>query len=269
VFEPTPRKWRGIGEMPNSGTDEPPSFCPHTLLLQDGEEHSAEVCEERLEGDFLISVSPLRDASGDVVGSVHVARDVTNHNRAEQTLQESEERSRLMYERSPLGCPSTDTAILSVDMSVVAYLTKPLDFDELIPRMRAAIEQSRNRRALAAVRERLGSCLSELEAVESRPRLREDKADELVSIATIRTLASCLLKLLELASRSGTDWASQNVCELLDCPRRPAYCRAIVRTIHVLKETKDAFKSKALAELRSELEGIIGCAEGFRSQRQS
>ncbi|NQT36560.1 MAG: PAS domain-containing protein, partial [Planctomycetes bacterium] len=33
------------------GTDEPPSFCPHALLLKDGQEHTVEVHEELLGGD--------------------------------------------------------------------------------------------------------------------------------------------------------------------------------------------------------------------------
>ncbi len=66
------------------GTDAPPSFCPHSQLLQDGEEYAVEVHEERLGGDFLVSVSPLRDASGRLVGSVHVARDITERKQAEK-----------------------------------------------------------------------------------------------------------------------------------------------------------------------------------------
>lgn len=156
------------------------------------------------------------------------------------------------------GYPSMETAIRSIEMSVVAYLTKPLDFGELIPYVRPAIEHSRNRRTLAAVRQRLGSCLADLEAVQSKRLPREDETDELVSIATIRTLASCLSELLELAARSGACRGSQNLCELLDCPQQPVHRRAIVKTIEVLKKTKGAFRSKTLADLRAELEGLVG-----------
>jgi len=156
------------------------------------------------------------------------------------------------------GYPSAETAIRSVEMSVVAYLTKPLDFDELLPCVRRAVERSRNRQTLSAVRRRLNSCLSDLEALQSKRLPREDETDELVSIATIRTLASCLSELLELTARSGVDWGSQNLCELLDCPQQPVCRRAIIQTIEVLKQTKNSFKSKALADLRMKLEGLVG-----------
>ena len=68
------------------GTDEPPSFCPHSQLLQDGAEHTVEVREERLGGDFLVSVSPLRDSRERLVGSVHVARDISERKQAEETI---------------------------------------------------------------------------------------------------------------------------------------------------------------------------------------
>ena len=159
------------------------------------------------------------------------------------------------------GYPSIETAIRCVEMSVVAYLIKPLDFDELIPRVRTAVEHSRNRGAVSAVRQRLNSCISELEAVQSKHLPGESQTDELVSIATIRTLASCLSELLMLVARSRVDGASQNLCGLLDCPQQPLHRGAIIGAIEVLKKTKETFKSKALADLRRELESLIGTSE--------
>ncbi len=58
------------------GTDEPPSFCPHRQLLEDGAEHTTEVFEDCFGGYFVVSTSPLHDSEGKVIGSVYVARDV-------------------------------------------------------------------------------------------------------------------------------------------------------------------------------------------------
>ena len=68
------------------GRDEPVPFCPHTHLLADGKEHSTEVHEPRLGGHFLVSVSPLRDAEGRLLGAVHVARDITERKCAEEEI---------------------------------------------------------------------------------------------------------------------------------------------------------------------------------------
>jgi PAS domain S-box-containing protein len=68
------------------GASHPPSFCPHTQLLTNGIEHTTEVHEDRLGGDFIVSVSPLLDSTGELIGSVHVARDITDRKQAEETL---------------------------------------------------------------------------------------------------------------------------------------------------------------------------------------
>ena len=68
------------------GTAGPIATCPHTLTLLDGREHVAEVHEERLGGDFLVSTTPLLDEHGQMMGAVHVARDITAAKRAEEEL---------------------------------------------------------------------------------------------------------------------------------------------------------------------------------------
>lgn len=73
-------------------TKEPPAFCPHARLLNDGKEHSSDAYEERLGGDFLITVSPLHDSDGSLLGSVHVARDITDRVQMEQQLKEAHDK---------------------------------------------------------------------------------------------------------------------------------------------------------------------------------
>jgi PAS domain S-box-containing protein len=68
---------------------EPPHFCPHAKALLDGQEHTTEVPGDRLEGHFLVSVSPLRGPDGEIVGSVHVARDITERKQVEATLRKA------------------------------------------------------------------------------------------------------------------------------------------------------------------------------------
>ena len=96
------------------GTTEPPSFCPHRQLMEDGLDHTAEVHEDRIGGDFIVSVSPLTGPEGKLAGSVHVARDITEHKRSEEALKESEMKYRNLVERA------NDTIIIIQD-GIIKY----------------------------------------------------------------------------------------------------------------------------------------------------
>lgn len=153
--------------------------------------------------------------------------------------------------------PAVETAIRAIQLSVAAYLVKPLQFDELVEHIEAAIDCSCRRRTLSAVRARLKVCLEEMHAASGSPPSRAPAQREPVSIGTLRTLAGCLSDLLRLGIQCKAGWNSCNLCELLDCPQMPAHRQAITEAIEVLKKTKDTFKSRLLAELRTKLEASL------------
>jgi PAS domain S-box-containing protein len=62
----------------------PPKFCPNVRLLEDEQIHSSEVFEPRLEGNYLVTVSPVRDIQGKLTGSVHIAHNITQIKLSEQ-----------------------------------------------------------------------------------------------------------------------------------------------------------------------------------------
>jgi PAS domain S-box-containing protein len=97
-------------------TDQPLVSCPLARLLQDGQVHQEEVYEKRLETWFLISVSPLYDFNGRLIGSIHSARDISLLKKSEQALRESEERYHQLSEATLEGVlPSEATRILAAN----------------------------------------------------------------------------------------------------------------------------------------------------------
>jgi len=97
------------------GLDHPPDFCPHVLTCTDGKEHTADVHEDNLGGDFVVTTTPMVDPQGQFAWSVHVARDITERKRGEQALRESEERYRSVTENIGVG-----VALIAPDMRILS-----------------------------------------------------------------------------------------------------------------------------------------------------
>jgi PAS domain S-box-containing protein len=70
-------------------TDLPPDFCPHSKTMQDGLEHTTEVYNRRLGGYFIVTTTPLIDEMKRIIGSVHVARDITERKKMEEELRDT------------------------------------------------------------------------------------------------------------------------------------------------------------------------------------
>lgn len=85
------------------GLTGPPSNCPYTRLMLDGQVHNEESSEERLDAVFDITVSPLNDDEGHMVASVHVMRDITERKRAEKNLQNLERKFQQTQKLESLG----------------------------------------------------------------------------------------------------------------------------------------------------------------------
>lgn len=58
-------------------TENPPENCPHQNLLNDRLEHTSEIYEKNLGGYFVVTASPIKDNQGKIIGSIHIANDIT------------------------------------------------------------------------------------------------------------------------------------------------------------------------------------------------
>lgn len=78
----------------------PPDNCPHKVTVAEGKPCSAEIYEENLGGYYLITTSPIYNEKGMIIGSVHIAHDITQRKLAEEKLKESEEKFRDFFENA-------------------------------------------------------------------------------------------------------------------------------------------------------------------------
>ncbi len=94
-----------------------------------------ETIRQRKDGrllDISITVSPIRDAQGNIVGASKIARDITRRKRVEITLRESEQRLRLATQTGKLGVWDWDVITNRISWSDSLYTihgVRPDQFD--------------------------------------------------------------------------------------------------------------------------------------------
>lgn len=153
------------------------------------------------------------------------------------------------------GNPSIETAVKSVQLSLVAYLIKPPDFDQLLELARTAIRNHRAWRAARASRKRLEQWINDLALVEQGLRKNPEAAGaqssaDFVSLTVSNLLGSLhefqeMVRLMSTAAGSRESVQGANVIH------------ALQKAVDVLEKTRRNFKSMELRDLRVEMEQLL------------
>ena len=153
------------------------------------------------------------------------------------------------------GRPSVETAARSVRLPVTAYLTKPPDFDELTRVLDQAIADYRDFSLIQAGRRRLREWERELAQVEqlmqraSVPPVPGGPMQDYMRVS----LRQIILLLADL--ERATQTLDRRAADKL---RQVDHVAALRHTVEVLERTRQNFKSKDLADLRRQLEQLLG-----------
>jgi DNA-binding response OmpR family regulator len=158
------------------------------------------------------------------------------------------------------GYPSVQTAVAAIQLPVLAYLTKPFDFDDLLHEVQLAVQDhrvhllaEREQRRAEEMRRNLNDiaqCSRPVKSFSSTPLtalLALTIRKTLDGVSDLERLTQSLLPYKE--PQVATKLA-ENV--LLRLQRD-----ALVETMQTLEKTKTAFKSKELGLLRRKLEQLL------------
>ncbi|HEX2860073.1 MAG TPA: response regulator [Lacunisphaera sp.] len=153
------------------------------------------------------------------------------------------------------GRPSVETAARSVRLPVAAYLTKPPDLEELTKVLDHAIMGHRDFILIQAGRRRLRDWDQELQQIAQSVEGAPDAngAGEAMQDYIRVSLRQAILVLTDLERATQTlDRRASDRLQEVD------HVAALRRTVEVLERTRQNFKSKDLANLRRQLEQLLG-----------
>lgn len=163
------------------------------------------------------------------------------------------------------GYPSLNTAIESVGLSVMGYLVKPVNPEEMIKVAHRAVRFNRLRDTVSAVHEKASQWQEGMKRIQDTTRTsRKDVSKLSVDKFLDLTLSSILGSLMDLRNLTEAyveDSSKQFACHMLNCPYKKTLKNGLEQAVTVLNETKTQFKSKRLADLRRNLETILRDSE--------
>lgn len=158
------------------------------------------------------------------------------------------------------GFPSTRSAIACIELPVTAYLTKPVQFDELLEKVVQAITRFRSYQSMRSAEQRLEEWRRDLRSLPAPepgvPGATAETVDAFLTL-TLRNVMGSLTDLQQLGRALANQPVSGHPCQLINCPRGTQLHQAVRETIDVLEETKHAFKSRTLGDLRHRLELLL------------
>lgn len=158
------------------------------------------------------------------------------------------------------GYPSQNSAIKAVHLPVLAYMVKPLDFEELVKNLHTAVSKRRLFMAVKNTQDRLAEWQNDIGNMQGLLTTKDTEEFSATGKSFIELTFSNIIAALSdiqyITSASFVRDKNLPVCHLLNCPKLAELSHAIDETVDVLTRTKDSFKSKELGKIRRKLEDL-------------
>lgn len=157
--------------------------------------------------------------------------------------------------------PSQKSAIEAVQLPVLAYMVKPINFDELKKNVIQAIKQKNLFQTVSQTKERLRQWHEQMQGMEE---ILENRNEATFSASvknfldlTLSNISAAFMDVKNLTQVLADDQKTSAVCNLFNCPKLNELTEGLAETIKTLELTKSSFKSKELGQLRIKLEQLM------------
>ncbi len=159
------------------------------------------------------------------------------------------------------GYPSITTAVRSLELSVIAYLIKPVDFDKLLEAVQRAIGFADTIHTVEEARARTADSLRRMTQLEEslgqhRGNSYAQPVQSFVDV-TLAGIVGGLEDLKRLTDAGGLSLNSEAEGSFEEREKLDAAKTAISDAVETLDKTRNSFKSKTLGSLRVRLESLL------------
>jgi YesN/AraC family two-component response regulator len=165
------------------------------------------------------------------------------------------------------GYPSQKTAIAAIQLPVAAYMIKPVDFPELLQKVKSAVKLSMLHKTVTKTKKNLITWVGELENIELslRNSKRDVFNDTLKSFLDITTAKiDETFENIRLVTNLIDDLKpNTQICNIMHCPTLSDLTEGIQEAIISIKKSREIYKSKQLAEIREKLEKMLDDIQKF------
>ena len=111
-----------------------PSECSHLKVLNSGQEQIEESFNETIGKHLLITVSPMLDGNGNIVGSVQMARDISEQKQIEAELKEAKDEAEIAKTKAEESNRAKSVFLANMSHELRTPLNSILGFSQLIAR---------------------------------------------------------------------------------------------------------------------------------------
>ncbi|BDZ69936.1 histidine kinase dimerization/phosphoacceptor domain -containing protein [Methanobacterium petrolearium] len=162
------------------GTSKPLEFCPHIKTMENDEEYTEEVKFPDLNLWLLVSTNPIHDSEGDIIGSFHIAQDITKQ-------KESEEKKESLLELKELLMKETHHRVKNNLVTLSGLLSLQAINTEDESAKEALLDSQNRANAMAIIHQKLYS-YADFEKIDLNRYLRQlmDEILKTYSVSEVR-----------------------------------------------------------------------------------